>query len=60
MTIEINYTEMVLNFIKVQGDRWTQAIKEASTEADALEIFDQEARMIFIQQRVDEKLGERP
>jgi|TARA_R100001244_G_scaffold24193_1_gene24638 hypothetical protein len=60
MTIEINYTEMVLNFIKVQGDRWTQAIKEAVVEADALEIFDLEARLLFIQERVDDILGERP
>ena len=58
--MEINYTENVLNFIKVQGDRYTQAIKEAIVEADALEIFDHEARMIFIQQRVDELLRERP
>ena len=58
--MEINYTENVLTFIKVQGERYTQAIKEASTEADALEIFDHEARMIFIQQRVDDILGERP
>jgi len=60
MTIEVNYTEMVLNFIKVQGNKWTQAITKACTEADALEIFDHEARMIFIQQRVDDILGERP
>ena len=43
MTVEINYTENVLNFIKVQGGRYTKAIKEAIVEADALEIFEDEA-----------------
>ena len=58
--MEINYTENVLNFIKVQGERYTQAIKEASTEADALEIFDLEERFKFMQETVDDILGERP
>ena len=60
MTVEINYTENVIAFIKAQSDRYNEAIREASIMADAREIFDLEARMIFIQQRVDDILGERP
>ena len=60
MTVEINYTENVIAFIKAQSDRYNEAIREASIMADAREIFDLEERFKFMQETVDDILGERP
>jgi|TARA_R110000787_G_scaffold228099_1_gene335775 hypothetical protein len=58
MSIETNYTDNIINFITTQSERYSKAVSQASKEADDKNLTQTDARMYYIQQRVDHLMGD--
>jgi len=59
MSIEINYTDNIINFITTQSARYSKAVSQASKEADDKDLtHETNARLYYIQQRVDHLMGD--
>jgi hypothetical protein len=58
MSIETNYTDNIINFITTQSARYSKAVSQASKEADDKNLTQTDARMYYIQQRVDHLMGD--
>lgn len=59
MSIEINYTDNIIAFLNKQSERYSKAVSQASKEADDKNLTQTDARMYYIQQRVDHLIGEK-
>ena len=58
MSIETNYTDNIINFITTQSARYSKAVSQASKEADDKDLTQTDARLYYIQQRVDHLMGD--